>query len=123
VQSALIRWAPKGPLDFRALIDDPTPVEAYRALAFPLLILRGEHAPAPTRVIAEGLPELLPASRLSTVDGAGHMGPLTHAPEVSRLIVQHIAAAEAAVRPPRRRRPRTLADILGTASHPAEAAS
>ncbi len=31
VQSALIRWAPKGPLDFRALIDDPTPAEAYRS--------------------------------------------------------------------------------------------
>ena len=30
VQSALIRWAPKGPLDFRALIDDPTPADAYR---------------------------------------------------------------------------------------------
>ena len=64
VQSALIRWAPKGPLDFRALIDDPTPASAYRALTFPVLILRGEHAPSPTRVIAEGLAELLPASRL-----------------------------------------------------------
>ena len=31
VQSALIRWAPKGPLDFRALIDDPTPAAAYRS--------------------------------------------------------------------------------------------
>ena len=34
----------------------------------------------PTRVIAEGLPELLCDSRLIVVDGAGHMGPLTHAP-------------------------------------------
>ena len=80
VQSALIRWAPKAPLDFRALIDEPTPASAYRALALPVLILRGEHAPTPTRVIAEGLSDLLPASRLIAVDGAGHMGPLTHAP-------------------------------------------
>jgi pimeloyl-ACP methyl ester carboxylesterase len=92
VQNALIRWAPKGPLDFQALIEDPTPASAYRALEFPVLILRGEHAPMPTRVIAEGLAELLPNSRLMIVECAGHMGPLTHAPEVSHLIVQHIAA-------------------------------
>jgi len=95
VQSALIRWAPKGPLDFRALIDDPTPADAYRRLAFPVLILRGEHAPSPTRAIAEGLAELLPASRLVAIAGAGHMGLLTHAKEVCDLIVWHIANTEA----------------------------
>jgi len=94
VQSALIRWAPKGPLDFRALIDDPTPADAYRRLAFPVLILRGQHAPSPTRTIAEGLTELLPASRLVVIAGAGHMGPLTHAGEVCDLAVRHIADAE-----------------------------
>ena len=90
----MIRWSPKAPLDFRALIEEPTPASAYRTLDFPVLILRGEHAPLPTRVIAEGLSRLLPASRLLTVDGAGHMGPLTHAPEVSALIVQHIVDAD-----------------------------
>jgi pimeloyl-ACP methyl ester carboxylesterase len=93
-QSALIRWAPKAPLDFQALIDDPTPAKAYATLKLPVLILRGEHAPLPTRVITERLIEVLPKSRLKIVPGAGHMGPLTHAPEVSRLIVQHIAAAD-----------------------------
>ena len=29
VQNALIRWAPKGTLDFRALIEEPTPARAY----------------------------------------------------------------------------------------------
>ena len=85
----------KGPLDFSALIDDPTPASAYRALNFPVLILRGEHAPAPTRLIAEGLSELLPTSQLMVIDGAGHMGPLTHASEVSALIMRHIVNAEA----------------------------
>ena len=65
--------------------------------------------PSPTRVIAEGLAELLPASRLVDIAGAGHMGPLTHAPEVSALIVRHIVEAEADAPPllqpaPRRRR-------------------
>lgn len=95
VQSALIRWVPKGPLDFRALIDDPTPADAYRNLTFPVLIMRGERAPSPTRTIAEGLAELLPACRLVEIAGAGHMGPLTHAPEVSAHIVRHIVEVDA----------------------------
>jgi pimeloyl-ACP methyl ester carboxylesterase len=94
MQQALMRWSPKAPLDFRALIEEPTAASAYRTLDFPVLILRGKQAPLPTRVIAESLSRLLPRSRLRTIDGAGHMGPLTHAPEVSALIVQHIVAAE-----------------------------
>jgi pimeloyl-ACP methyl ester carboxylesterase len=93
-QRALIRWAPKAPLDFRALIDDPTPATAYETLRIPVLIMRGEQAPLPTRVISERLTEILPKGRLKIVAGAGHMGPLTHASEVSLLIVQHIAAVE-----------------------------
>jgi pimeloyl-ACP methyl ester carboxylesterase len=122
VQEALIRWSPKAPLDFRALIEEPTPASAYRTLDFPVLILRGEYAPPPTRVIAEGLAHLLPASRLLTVYGAGHMGPLTHAPEVSALIVRHIVDAAADAQP-RRWRPQSLAVIPGAAARPEEAAS
>jgi pimeloyl-ACP methyl ester carboxylesterase len=92
VQSALVRWAPKGPLDFRALIEEPTPTEAYRALRCPVLLLRGEHAPGPARLIAESLAELLPMGRLAVIRGAGHMGPLTHAAEVAATIARHIAA-------------------------------
>jgi pimeloyl-ACP methyl ester carboxylesterase len=115
---ALIRWAPKAPLDFRALIHEPTPAEAYRALGFPVLLLRGERAPTPTRLIAEGLAQLLPASRLLTIDGAGHMGPMTHARPVSGLIARHIGDAAAGTR--QARRPRLLPKVL---AGPAEAAS
>jgi pimeloyl-ACP methyl ester carboxylesterase len=124
VQSALIRWAPKGPLDFRALIDDPTPADAYRRLTFPVLILRGEHAPSPTRIIAEGLAELLPASRLVTIAGAGHMGPLTHAKDVCDLVVWHIANADVGAGAPFNRSPqRDASDIVGFALQRAGAAS
>jgi pimeloyl-ACP methyl ester carboxylesterase len=91
-QNRLMRWAPKAPLDFQALIDDATPVKAYKTLNFPVVILRGEYAPLPTRVISERLIEILPRGRLKTIAGAGHMGPLTHASEVSRLIARHISA-------------------------------
>jgi hypothetical protein len=47
-----------------------------------------------TRLIAEGLSQLLPTIRLMVVDGAGHMGPLTHAPVVSMPIMRHILEAE-----------------------------
>jgi len=93
VQSALMRWAPKGPMDFHALMEERTPADAYRTLAFPVLLMRGERGPAPTRLIAETLAELLPAGRLVVIGGAGHMGPLTHAPLVFATIARHIATA------------------------------
>jgi pimeloyl-ACP methyl ester carboxylesterase len=95
VQAALTRWAPKAPLDFRALISEPTPASEYADLRFPALIMRGEHAPAPSRLIAETLHTLMPAADLVIIAGAGHMGPLTHAAEVNAAIAQHIAKSEA----------------------------
>jgi pimeloyl-ACP methyl ester carboxylesterase len=92
-QKSLARWAPNAPLEFHALFEEPTPPSAYRALDFPVMILRGELAPPPTRIIAEILPRLLPAGRVMVVARAGHMGPMTHAPEVSALMVQHITSA------------------------------
>ena len=92
-QDALVRWAPKGPLDFHALFHEATPLYAYRTLKFPVLVLRGERAPAPTRIITDSLSDQLFDSRLTVVRGAGHMGPLTHASDVAGLIAAHIRAA------------------------------
>ena len=90
VQEALTRWTPKAPLDFTALIDEPTSAGAYARITCPTLVIRGEFAPAPTRLIAEMLPSLLPVARLEVTAGAGHMGPITHAAQVSGLIAGHI---------------------------------
>jgi pimeloyl-ACP methyl ester carboxylesterase len=94
VQAALVRWVPKAPLDFHALIEEATPPTAYAGLRMPVLVMRGEHAPRPTRKIAEVLPYLLPSAELAVIDGAGHMGPLTHGSIVGELIAAHIRAAE-----------------------------
>jgi pimeloyl-ACP methyl ester carboxylesterase len=100
VQAALTRWAPKIPLDFRALMQVTAPLPAYAALTCPVLLLRGEHAPAPTRLIAAALADAMPQARLQAVPGCGHMGPLTHAELVVPSMVAHIAqAAAAAARP------------------------
>ena len=101
----MTRWAPKAPLDFAALIEEQTQTRAYARLPCPVLVMRGEHAPAPTRLIAEALPSLLPDARLAVVAGAGHMGPMTHTAEVNALIVQHLTGMEAC----RRRAPPALA--------------
>ena len=94
-QTAMTRWMPKAPLDFRALIDEDTRMGRYARLQIPTLILRGEHAPAPTRLIAETLQSSMPGARLEVVSGAGHMGPLTHTKVVNAAIVKHIEHSEA----------------------------
>jgi pimeloyl-ACP methyl ester carboxylesterase len=101
VQDALIRWMPKAPLDFSALFNEPAPASVYARLRFPVLVIRGAHAPASTRIIADTLPSLLRDARLKVVPGAGHMGPLTHAAEVNALIAPHLAEAAVAASPPR----------------------
>jgi pimeloyl-ACP methyl ester carboxylesterase len=93
-RKALVRWAPKAPLDFAALLGDTTPLSDYAELRCPILILRGERAPAPTRVIAETLCRHLPTARLVVVEGAGHMGPLTDPGRVNAAIVRHLTAKE-----------------------------
>jgi len=90
VQSALVRWIPKAPLDFRALIEEGTPLDAYAGLDFPVLVMRGEHAPAPTRKVADLLSGLLAGARTVVIEGAGHMGPLTHPEAVAAEMVRHI---------------------------------
>ena len=100
VQAALTRWAPKIPLDFRALMQVMAPLDAYAALTCPVLLMRGEHAPVPTRAIAEALADVLPRGHLQVVPGCGHMGPLTHPGLVLPSMVSHIAQAAAATNLP-----------------------
>jgi pimeloyl-ACP methyl ester carboxylesterase len=95
LQTALTRWMPKASLDFQALIDEPTPAVTYATLRFSVLIMRGEHALAPSRLIAELLQTLVPDAHLAIVAGAAHMGPLTHAARVNAAITRHIAESEA----------------------------
>jgi pimeloyl-ACP methyl ester carboxylesterase len=89
----MIRWLPKAALDFRALLFDDASLVNYCSIACPVLLLRGEHAPRPSRLIVEALAELMPCARIEVLAEAGHMGPITHADLVSGLIVDHIRSA------------------------------
>jgi pimeloyl-ACP methyl ester carboxylesterase len=95
VRKDLTRWAPKAPLEFAALMHEPTTLQDFEALDFPILVLRGALAPTPTRLIADALPDVMDCARLEVIAGASHMGPVTHAAAVNAGIVTHIANAEA----------------------------
>jgi len=76
--------------DFRAVTSELARFGAVRRIAVPTLIMRGTASPAPTLRIAELLAQLLPEVRLETVDGAGHMLPLTHGEAVNAAITDHL---------------------------------
>ena len=98
VQHALTRWLPKAPLDFAALIDEPASLSAYAQLRMPAFLLRGERALRPSRLIADSLWAIMPSAELAVIEGAGHMGPMTHSGIVSRAIARHITAIHSRLR-------------------------
>jgi len=89
-QADILRYLPKALLDFHALLGEATSLEAYRAITAPVLVMRGEHAPTPTRTIADALLFLLPDAIQIVVEGAGHMGPVTHSEIIAEAIARHL---------------------------------
>lgn len=81
---------PKIALDFHAALNEPAALEDFRRVPAATLLVRGTRSPAPTRRICELLARVLPESRLATIEGAGHMAPLTHADQINALIAAHL---------------------------------
>ena len=96
VQSALALQAERVALDFRATMTDPLRLEALRRIPVPALVLRGAASPQPTRRIAALVAQILPDARLQTIEGAGHMLPLTHREAVNAAIAEHLSRNTAA---------------------------
>jgi pimeloyl-ACP methyl ester carboxylesterase len=96
-QLRLSRWAPKAPLDFVALIQEPSWPDGYAGLRMPALIIRGEHARKPSCLIAETLAAHIPGANLVVIAGAGHMGPFTHGPQIDALIASHVTAVHSRI--------------------------
>lgn len=108
-KAELIGYVPKAPLEFGALIDEPTRPFAFSRLACPVLLMRGACGPAPTARIAHELLSIMRDAVLEEIHDAGHMGPFSHAEQVSALIAAHVlraagrgraAASEVSVRMP-----------------------
>lgn len=92
-QAELIGYVAKAPLEFGALIDEPTRPFAFSRLTCPVLLMRGARAPAPTARIAQELLSIMRDAVLEEIPGAGHMGPFSHAEQVSALIAAHVLRA------------------------------
>jgi pimeloyl-ACP methyl ester carboxylesterase len=65
----------------RALLFEPTPLQAFRGLDVPVLYLVGMQSPAASRGVARLLMGVLPKVSVTELAGLGHMGPVTH-PEI-----------------------------------------
>jgi len=89
-RSALATRATKVPLDFDALLGDGMQLRHLSRLNIPTLVLVGQHAPQPSRLVAERIAHSIPKGRLIEIADAGHMGPITHRDIVAGIMSEHI---------------------------------
>ena len=80
----------------QALMNERTPIDAFRKLEVPILYMVGGRSPASSRAVARLLQATLP--RVTPVEFAklGHMGPVTHASIVNDTIANFIERASTA---------------------------
>jgi pimeloyl-ACP methyl ester carboxylesterase len=76
--------------EVRTVSYDRTPHEAYAHIQAPALFMTGSRSPPAGQRTVEILAESLPHGRLAVIEGAGHMGPLTHSEQVNALIAEHL---------------------------------
>lgn len=76
--------------DFEAVVGNMTALPDYAELDIPTLYLYGTESPASTRKIAEWLGQTLPKAEVRGLIGVGHMGPMTHASGVIKLIANFV---------------------------------
>lgn len=91
-RDVLVARLTKVALDFHATLNEPARLEDFRTIAVPMLLIQGERSALPARRICRLLARALPELRMKTIEGAGHMAPLTHPNEVNEALVAHITA-------------------------------
>lgn len=91
-QAAIAARIEAVPMHFAALFAANWGRAELSQLAVPTLLLHGEHTRAPTRCIVELLADNMPRARVRRIDGAGHLGPITHPQAVSRCMAGHLVA-------------------------------
>lgn len=74
------------------LASDRAPLATYSTISAPALIMGGAMSPQVERRVVEKL-GTLPNATVRFIEGAGHMGPISHASVVNDAIDEHITAA------------------------------
>lgn len=75
----------------RALFTEPTPLQAFGALALPVLYMTGAQSPASSRRVARLLSGVLADVSVVEFAALGHMGPVTHPEIVNEAVAGFLA--------------------------------
>lgn len=78
--------------EVRSLASDTTGAAGFATITAPTLVLGGTRSPPTERRTIERLVEAIPHAELRIIDGAGHMGPITHHAIVNAAIAAHVRA-------------------------------
>jgi pimeloyl-ACP methyl ester carboxylesterase len=76
-----------------SMTEDTAPFAAFGALRAPVQLITGEHSPAPAGRVVERLGAAIPGARVAIIAEAGHMGPLSHAEAVNRVVLDATSRA------------------------------
>jgi pimeloyl-ACP methyl ester carboxylesterase len=79
------------PRHFEALFGATWSAPVLARLTMPILLLQGRQTRAPAQRIASILSDTLPHLQRRVIEGAGHLGPMTHAASVNTAILRHLA--------------------------------
>jgi len=79
--------------EVRTLSADRTGAAGFAEITVPTLVMGGSRSPETERRTVERLADALPRGRLQVFDGLGHMGPITHHPQVNAAIAAHVRAS------------------------------
>lgn len=91
-QQALARQSDQVRRDFEAIFSETLPLHAFRKLSVPTTIVAGTESPAPAVLVSRLLARAMPVATLMTFPGANHLLPLTHSPELIRLLTVRLKA-------------------------------
>jgi len=75
-----------------ALMNEPTPLQAFALLDIPVLYMVGKQSPVSSRGVARLLTRTLPRVEVLEFDDLGHMGPVTHPDMVNEAILRFLDA-------------------------------
>lgn len=92
-RASFLRVGRKVFYEVEGIMSDRTSATAYAAIDAPALVMTGEKSPPAARRVVALLAAALPRGRQVRVEGAGHMGPLSHGAVVNETIARHIATA------------------------------
>jgi pimeloyl-ACP methyl ester carboxylesterase len=76
------------------LFDAPITAGSLTSVAVPVHVIEGSATSVVDRAICDAVLRSIPDARHSVIEGAGHMMPLSHAADLTRLLVRQLASAQ-----------------------------